>query len=279
MMNTVPKLFLPVLMLAISMQASGSEQVAEPRKVLMVGNSLTYTYNIPAILERFAAETGRKLTITRHFAGGKDLSWHWSNARKPGGLNAAKAIEQGDFDLVILQDSSRRSMGQESRTDFARITTEYHQLTKKKSMRMMFYMGFLRNGRFPKDAIQTLSDMYSKQADALKVPCAPVALAFLNCHRKRPDLALLDNQTDAKYALNKTGTHQSPFGTYLAACTLYSAIYNQSPVGLKFHAAFERPMKEVTFDEADAKAAQEIAWQTWQDYQKSRSSLAEGGKK
>lgn len=178
-MNTVFKLWLAALLLALGVNASGAEPAVEPQKVLMVGNSLTYTYNIPAVLERFAAETGRKLTITRHFAGGKDLIWHWTNARKPDGLSAAKAIEQGDFDLVILQDSSRRSQGQESRQDFTRITTEFHRLTKKKSMRMMFYMGFLRNVRFPEDGIQTLSDMYTKQADALDVPCAPVALAFL----------------------------------------------------------------------------------------------------
>ncbi len=272
-MNTAAKMWLAALLLALSVQASGAEPAAEPQKVLMVGNSLTYTYNIPAILERFAAETDRKLTITRHFAGGKDLTWHWTNARKPDGLSAAKAIEQGDFDLVILQDSSRRSLGQESRAEFARITTEYHRLMKKKSLRVMFYMGFLRNGGFPEDEIQTLSDMYTKQADALDAPCAPVALAVLRCHQERPDLALLDNQTDAKYALNKTGTHQSPFGTYLAACTLYAAIYDQSPVGLEFHAAFERSMKEVTFDKADAAAAQEIAWQTWQEYLKSRRPM------
>jgi hypothetical protein len=269
-MCIVQKVSLTVLLLAVGLHASGAEPAAEPWKVLMVGNSLTYTYNIPAILERFASETHRELTITRHFAGGKDLTWHWTNARKPDGLNAAKAIDQGDFDLVILQDSSRRSLEVESRADFVRITTEYHRLTKKKTMRMMFYMGFLRNGCFPEEGIRTLSDMYTRQADALDVPCAPVALAFLRGHKERPDLALLDNQIDGKYALNKTGTHQSPFGTYLAACTLYAAMYNRSPVGLTFRAAFDRQKKEVAFEKTDADAAQNIAWRTWQEYCKSQ---------
>lgn len=267
----VPKFLLSVLLITIGLQASGAEPTAEPKNVLMVGNSLTYTYKIPNILERFAAETGRKLVITRHFAGGKDLTWHWDNTHKPDGLNAAEVIEEGDFDLVILQDSSRRSLAEESLKDFARITTEYHRLTEKKSIPMMFYMGFLRNERFPEDAIKTLSDMYTDQANSLEIRCAPVALAFLRCHKERPNLALLDNQTDAKYAMNQTGSHQSPFGSYLAACTLYAAIYDQSPVGLKFHAAFDRRNKEVPFEAADAAAAQDIAWRTWQEYRKSRS--------
>lgn len=261
-------IFLPLLVV-VSSQAWGAEPAAGPKKVLMIGNSLTYTYNIPGILRQFAAETDRELTLVGHFAGGKDLTWHWENSRKPNGATAAKAIDQGDFDLVILQDSSKRSMSKEMRADFRRITTEYHQLAQRQSTRMMFYMGFLRNGKFPPKEIEALGAMYTDQADKLQIPCAPVALAFQRCHQERPDLALLDNQTDAKYALNRTGTHQSPFGSYLAACTLYAAIYQQSPVGLKFRAAYNGK-QEVTFSEADAAAAQDIAWRTWQAYQAKR---------
>ncbi|QDU95963.1 hypothetical protein [Lignipirellula cremea] len=266
-MRIVTKLGWIALLLALGSPAIAAEPVVEPHHVLMVGNSLTYTYNIPAILARFAAETDRELTLKTHFAGGKDLTWHWSNARKTAGLTAAQVIEQGDFDLVILQDSSRRSLSAESREEFVQVTKEYQQLAAKKSTRLLFYMGFLRNEKFPEDQVQTLDAMYTDQADALGISCAPVALAFQRCHQERPDLALLDNRTDGKYALNKTGTHQSPFGSYLAACTIYAALYDRSPVGLEFRAAFDQK-KEVTFEKEDTAAAQDIAWRTWQAWKK-----------
>lgn len=247
----------------------------EPQKILMIGNSLTYTWDIPTILERFAAETKRELKITRHFTGGKDLSWHWDNPSE--NLTAPQRIAQGGFDLVILQDSSQRSKKADERTDFARITGEYHKAISAGGMQTMFYMGFLREPDITQAKIQPLVDMYTTQADALGIACAPVALAFLRCQERLPALALLDNQADRKYAQNKTGTHQSPFGSYLAACTLWSAVFKQSPVGLRFRAAFDAK-RELPIDEADAKAAQEIAWAVWQEYAAKRPAAKAGAK-
>lgn len=245
--------------------AAGSD--SEPKKVLMIGNSLTYTYGIPSILERLAADSKHELKVTAHVAGGKDLDWHSTNPSGHDGLTAPQQIEKGGFDLVILQDSGRHLVKEDGRVTFDRSVSEYYKAITGKSMRTMLYMAHPTNKEVDAQFLKPIIAGYSAKADELGVPCAPVAIAFIRCNEKLPKIALIDAQADRKYALSKCGTHQSPFGSYLAACTLYAAIYNRSPVGIPFHSAFDAKT-EIPFDVADARAAQEIAWQVWQEYQK-----------
>jgi|GEM_PF-816823 len=240
-------------------------QSAGPHKILMIGNSLTYTWKIPSILERFAADTHRDLKITSHVAGGKDLVWHWANSTKAGGQTAQDVIAKGGYDLVIVQEYSNMLSKPEGRDNFDRIFPEYLKAITAGSMQTMLYMAHPTRKEVDLEGIRPIIDAYSKKADEFGLVCAPVALAFVRSNEKLPNLALMDLQTDRKYAQNKVGTHQSPFGSYLAACTLYAAIYKQSPVGLSFHGAFDGTT-EIPIDAADATAAQEIAWQVWQEY-------------
>ena len=244
---------------------------AEPQKILMIGNSLTYTYGIPSILEHFATATKRTLTVTAHVAGGKDLAWHWTNSVKPSSQTAQEAIAKGGFDMVIVQEYSNMLMKKEGRESFDLIAPEYFKAINEKSMQAMLYMAHPTAKEIRLENIRPITEAYSKKADEFGLVCAPVALAFVRCNDKYPDLALIDQQTDRKYAQNKVGTHQSPFGSYLAACTLYAAIYKQSPVGLTFHAAFDAK-KEIPIEAADATAAQEIAWEVWQEYSQQHST-------
>lgn len=237
----------------------------EPQKILMIGNSLTYTWGIPSILEHFATASNRVLAVTAHIAGGKDLTWHWNTPAKPSDLTAKEAIEKGGFDLVIVQEYSNNLQRKEGQDAFNKIAPEYIKAIRAASMKPMFYMAHPTAKEVNADALKGVIESNSKMADALSVPCAPVALAFIRCNEKYPQFALIDNQADRKYAMNKVMTHQSPFGSYLAACTLYAAIYHQTPVGLSFHAAFDGKT-EVPIEAADAAIAQEIAWSVWQEY-------------
>jgi len=256
--------FLFLLFLPLALMAAGDSS-AEPQKILMIGNSLTYTWSIPSILERFAAERNHPLKVTMHIAGGKDLLWHSTNTTKPSDLTALQDIAKGGYDLVIIQEYSNMLMKPEGRENFDRMLPEYLKAVSGASMKPMLYMAHPTRKDVDQAGIQPIIDAYSQKADEFKIPCAPAALAFVMSNEKLPHLALMDIQTDRKYAQNKVGTHQSPFGSYLAACTLYAAIFKESPVGLAFRGAFDAKT-EIPIDEADAKAAQEIAWQVWQDY-------------
>ncbi|MEK7411975.1 MAG: hypothetical protein AAB263_01515 [Planctomycetota bacterium] len=249
----------------------------EPQKILMVGNSLTYTYGIPAILENFAKATKRTLTVTTHVAGGRTLTWHWSNPSGKSEVTAPQAIAKGGYDLVIIQDSAQPLMKSgEGAEAFVKVVPDFVKAIRNASMQAMLYMGHPTAKEVKLESVQSVIDAYAKAADALAIPCAPSVLAFVRFNEKYPKIALLDGQADRKYALGKAGTHHSPFGAYLAACTLYATIYKQTPVGLTFHAAFDAKT-EVPIDVADAAAAQEIAWQVVQEYERNYP-LATSGK-
>jgi hypothetical protein len=251
---------------ALLVFAGTAAPAAEPQKILMIGNSLTYTYDIPTILERFAIATKRTLKVTRHVAGGQTLTWHWTNPSGKANLTAPQEIAKGGYDLVILQDSgqplAKSSDGAEA---FAKVIPDYVRAIRGASMQAMLYMAHPTAKGVNPEGLQPIIDAYAKAADAQAIACAPSVLAFIRFNEKNPKIALLDGQSDRKYALGKAGTHHSPFGAYLAACTLYATIYRQSPVGIEFHAAFDGG-KEFPIDAADATAAQEIAWQVWQEY-------------
>lgn len=241
-------------------------RAAEPTKVLMVGNSLTSTYDIPKILVGLAGGKGKVLAVDPHVAGGKSLRWHVEEGIP--GKPVADKIAQGGYDLVVLQDHSRGMQKAGGAADLALAAAAFDKLVKTAGTKMMFYAGFVREPNPSEASVQQVMDAYTGEAEKYQVPCAPVALAFKRFAELGSNAALLDNEEGKTYALNKTGTHQSPFGSYLAACVIYSAIYDQSPEGSSY-----RKLPDGTeLSEEDAALAQKTAWKTWTDY---KTELAE----
>lgn len=259
-----------LLTLSIIVQAAQSE-AAGPEKVLMVGDSYIYVYKIPVILEALAKSSGKKLTVTQHVGGSKSLVWHWTNKSPPDMTTAPEAMAKEHWDMVILEEGNVDFKKPEDIAAFKTCTRDYVDLAAKTKTQVLFYTGIWMQYKLPyltPEAIKPGMDMYTQQADALTISCSPVALAFLHCQDRAPLLAVFDCQKDQnkkllKYGLDKMGWHQSPFGAYLAACTLYASIYDQSPVGNKAHSSGDGT---TVFDEVDATIAQQVAWDTWNAY-------------
>ena len=92
-----------------------------------------------------------------------------------------------------------------------------------------------------------LADAYTLAGNQNQVLVIPAGLAFARAVQQRPELNL--------YIADKR--HPSLAGTYLAACTVYAALFHKSPVGLAYRA---------TLDADTARFLQSIAWDTAQDY-------------
>ena len=71
-----------------------------------------------------------------------------------------------------------------------------------------------------------LADAYTQAGNDNGVLVIPVGLAFAKSIASNPDLNL--------YVADQR--HPSVAGTYLAAATTYTTLFNQSPVGLKYNA-------------------------------------------
>jgi hypothetical protein len=71
-----------------------------PIKMLFIGNSFTQRNNVPGLLAELAA--ARDICVKHELisVGGASLRNHWNAGR------AAKAIEMGGYDYVVLQEQS-----------------------------------------------------------------------------------------------------------------------------------------------------------------------------
>ena len=92
-----------------------------------------------------------------------------------------------------------------------------------------------------------LADAYTKAGNDNGALVIPAGLAFAAALKQRPGLVL--------HAADKR--HPSVAGTYLAAATVYAALFKKSPEGLKYTAGL---------DGDTARFLQTVAWQTVQDY-------------
>src|SRR6516162_6874709 len=70
-----------------------------PLKVLFIGNSFTARNDLPGLVARLAEARGKSLQHRLISAGGASLRSHWN-------AGAAKAIQEGQCDCVVLQEQS-----------------------------------------------------------------------------------------------------------------------------------------------------------------------------
>jgi len=235
-------------------------QTKEPRRILMIGNSLTYTYNVPDELAGIAKGKGRKLQVDSFVRGGVLLAWHLENDIK--GVTARDKILKGKYDCVVAQDGYNGLFKPDGPEKMELAIEAFSGFAREAGTELVLYTAFARTQDQESKRVDDLVRMYTEQALKHKLRCAPVVLAFQAIRRQNPELALLDNETGKKYALDKTGTHQSPYGSYLAACVIYATLFDESPEGTKF-----RQLSDGTeLTEAEALEAQQVAWKIWQEY-------------
>lgn len=73
-------------------------EVQDGTRVLVVGNSLTYTNNLPAMLTAIAEANGKEMQVDMIVAGGATLSQHL----QAGSLE--RVLGDGDVDVVVFQE-------------------------------------------------------------------------------------------------------------------------------------------------------------------------------
>ncbi|MBP3984486.1 hypothetical protein J5837_08595 [Pseudoxanthomonas helianthi] len=110
-------------------------------RVLVVGNSLTYTNNLPGLLRALASaqENGPAISTTTYVLPGADLVWHWRNG------TVAKAIDQGHWDMLVLQErggilaclADSQHRGEPECLASSRAHRQFAELAGKKGVRVL----------------------------------------------------------------------------------------------------------------------------------------------
>ena len=238
-----------------------------PIRVLFIGNSYTYFNNLPDVF-RNLSEAGDQVNVDVRMVatGGWRLKDHWEKGA------GRTVLQEHNWDYVVLQDQSMLGI-----TYFVdgrpRVTSD--ELFRPYAERWMdevfragaapiLYLTWAR--KLTLEDQPALNYAYMRAAKPKRAVVAPVGIAWEQVLRRHPGIELF----------LKDGSHPSPAGTYLAACTFFAAIFNRTPVGLParvtgrpVHLKTEKVQTEsavlVDLPAQEALTLQSAAWSTWQE--------------
>ncbi|MEZ4755941.1 MAG: PKD domain-containing protein [Flavobacteriales bacterium] len=218
---------------------------AQTTRILFIGNSYTYSNDLPGMLRQVALSLGDTVVTQMVAPGGFTFQGHSSNTAT---LNA---IDQGEWDHVVLQEQSQRpafppeQVSQEVLPYANQLVSRIRSTSPCAAPVFMMTWG-RENGDQQNCAFypplctyagmqQRLWESYVLMAMENDAHCAPVGSVWRSYRSAHPEAALY---TD--------GSHPNVLGTFIAATTLYVSIFQRdctassfAPVGVSTAAAAE----------------------------------------
>ncbi|MGZ8781953.1 MAG: SGNH/GDSL hydrolase family protein [Gaiellaceae bacterium] len=214
----------PALALALLTLATGCAQVhrssdAPPLRVLFVGNSLTHTNDLPAVVATLARGLGTEIEYRTIAPGGTSLEDHWNAGQVPAELSS------GNWDAVVMQQGpSALPESQENLREWARRLAD---LARKHGVRPALLTVWPEGYRSA-----ALGDVIASYANAAKAAGAelyPAGAAWQSAWSRSASLPLY----------GPDGFHPSALGTYLAALVVYAGLTGREPPAVEF--SIDRP--------------------------------------
>lgn len=206
--------------------------------VLFLGNSYTSVNNLPQLVQSLSSSAGKTLIVDANMPGGMTISGHVNDA------TTLSKISQGNWDYVVVQEQS-----QVPTIDYYRYNDMYPALTDLKFLieqynpcaRIITYMTWGRRlGGQQCDPSNTycspvfadfnhmqdsLTSAYTQISNLLNIQCAPVGVSWQNILN---DTALVLHSSD--------NSHPNIDGSYVAALTIYSALWKATASGILYDA-------------------------------------------
>ncbi|MEN8145242.1 MAG: SGNH/GDSL hydrolase family protein [Gemmatimonadota bacterium] len=178
--------------------------------VLFVGNSLTYTNDLPGIVEHLLAEYGELGSVYTETVAFPNfgLEDHWSEG------TARSRIAAGGWDVVVVQQGPSATEGRPSLIEFSRrLGAEIERARGQ----LAVYMVWPSAARaFDFDGVSRSHRIAADRAGGLLLPAGD---AWRQAWVQDPDLILY----------GPDDFHPSPMGTYLAALVIYQRLSGLDP--------------------------------------------------
>ena len=223
---------------------------ADTLDVLFLGNSYTYGNDLPGLVRDLSASGGRTVMTDQNTPGGYTLEEHSTDQQ------SLDRIALGNWNFVVLQEQS-----QIPTIPYWRDSSMYPAARMLDSLirgqnpgRPCFFMTWgrkyggqqHRGGHSSPDfrdffhMQESLRTAYGRIATELAAELAPVGMGWARAKTLNPDVDLWTSDN----------SHPTIRGSYLAACVFHATLFNETPVGLGFHAGL---------DSAEARFLQECA--------------------
>lgn len=190
-------------------------------KILFVGNSFTFYWNLPNQVEKMAQQQKIQWDVSQTTAGGATLRDHWQGNKN---LKTKKILSETFYDRIIFQDQSTYPIKFKDTTEFyfSKLKSLLPLQTKVYLYATWMYPNFPVDGKVSNDSNEIESNLELIGNQHKDVETIPVGRAFDLFSTLYPEIRLLTD--DDK--------HPSPNGTYLAACVIYATLSGQSAIGL-----------------------------------------------
>ncbi|MEM9328088.1 MAG: DUF4886 domain-containing protein [Bacteroidota bacterium] len=178
-------------------------QDREEIKVLFVGNSLTFFYNLPQVVASIAETQGHRIITRQSTVGGSSLEEHWKREK---GTRTRDLLESQQWDYVVFNNHSRSAL--DDPEAFVEYGKKFIDLVREKGAQPILMMTWAyRSNPLMLDVV---SSAYKDLASETNTDYVPAAYLFERARSARPDLDLfLDDK------------HPSSNGTYMLGLAFY----------------------------------------------------------
>ena len=209
------KLLLAILYLFSCLAA----QDKNTENILFIGNSFTFYWNLPLVVEAMANERNYNFDITQSTASGSSLKDHWFENDE---LKLKTLITTGRYDRVVLQDHSLNPL--QNLVESRRYFIDFIEWVKANNGAPYIYATWMYKGISNNNynVVDPIQDALQPVADKTGAVMVPIDQAFRTIQKRHPNIPIF--MSDNK--------HPSPIGTYLAACVYFRIFTGESPLGL-----------------------------------------------
>lgn len=199
-----------------------------PKKILFIGNSMTYFNDMPMLFESMANEKGKNVAVQMYAPGGTGFVNHVNDS------NVYSLFQNNIWDTVVLQPGTGESAGASwpVNTTIQR-GKQLQDSIKKYSPCAKIILYQIPYG-VPSETtygtyfqVQTqIRDSISKLADNMHVSFAPAGECARQHYTALQDLLLHNSYNDVHPNLN---------GSYLVACTMFCTLFQEPISGIAFN--------------------------------------------
>ena len=220
---------------------------AQDASVLFLGNSYTYSSNLPQMVYQLALANGDSIHYDSSTPGGHTLQAHSTNS------TSLSKIASRDWHFVVIQEQSQRPSFDPNQVanevyPYAEILVDSIKSNYECTEPVFFMTWGRREGDqnncqfYP--PICTFEGMNARLRESYTEMAADNEATVAPCGAAWQQLKL-ENPTFWNGLYTGDGSHTSAWGTYLNACIFYATMFRESPVGLNYYASIGQTDAEV----------------------------------
>jgi hypothetical protein len=203
------------ILLILFLQPQLLKSQNKQKRVLFVGNSYTFFWNLPQLVTAMAASQGEDIYTQQSTSGGVNWKQHWDGDKE---LKTQELIKNGNWDIVVLQNHSLSTT--KNQDEFFDYGKKLISLVKSNGAQPLLYVTWAREANPLMQ--KKINETYYKLAEETGSDILLVGSAWSEAKNLKPELDLF----------HPDSSHPSPQASYLTAALFYKKLSNKSVIGI-----------------------------------------------